>query len=672
MRSKQELPASEEIYSRVFRFVRVPIAITTLSEGRIVDANDSFLRLTGLGREQVIGRTAFELNFWPELGFRAEFVRKLQDEGRVIDLEIAFRIPSGELRTGLLSAYIIELPGERWVITQWRDITERKEAEEELRQQKDILQTIFDYIPVMVASFDSNNKVQMVNRETERVLGWSLKEWQKQNILPLCLPDPAYRQEALNYMLTKPPGWRDFKVRTLDGTVLDVMWANVQLSNGMGIGIGQDITARKRAEEALRSLQDDLESQVRKRTEELVKTNEALRTDIAERKRAEEKLFELASIVEFSDDAIISGTLESTIVSWNRGAERLYGYSSEEVNGRPASLTIPHDRCDEFQRLRESIRKGETVEPFDTVRLRKDGKRIDVSVTASPIRNAAGEMTGISVIVRDISVRKRVEEALRRTHDELETQVQKRTEELVQVNKALGADISERKRVERALRTLSGRLLHLQDEERRRIARELHDSTSQSLTALLMNLAVINHAAAKLSPRARKAASESQALAEQCLREIRTLSQLLHPPNLDQMGLAPAIRLYVKSFQQRSLIRLHLDMPRKLGRLPQEVETTLFRIVQEALTNIHLHSGSPTANIRIVRNSTEVILEVEDKGRGLPATKLQRSHDPIAPVGVGTAGMQERLRQLGGQLELHSSSQGTTVKAWLPLEEGNI
>ncbi len=246
----------------------------------------------------------------------------------------------------------------------------------------------------------------------------------------------------------------------------------------------------------------------------------------------------------------------------------------------------------------------------------------------------------------EIGKRRQAEEALQESLKDLERRVQERTAELSQ---------------------LSARLLHLQDEERRRIARELHDSTGQSLVALAMNLASIN-GSSSLDPNVRQTLSDSLALAEQCSQEIRVLSYLLHPPMLDEAGLAGALRWYAAGFTQRSGIRVDLEMSPDLDRLPDEVEIALFRIVQESFANIHRHSNSPTAKVRIAVDSKEVMLEIADHGSGMSPTSSATSLDrTTAKIGVGIAGMRERIRQLQGRLEISSNEQGTTVRAVVPL-----
>jgi PAS domain S-box-containing protein len=234
---------------------------------------------------------------------------------------------------------------------------------------------------------------------------------------------------------------------------------------------------------------------------------------------------------------------------------------------------------------------------------------------------------------------------------------------------AVMRDLTERKQGEEALRGLSTRLLRLQDEERRRIARELHDAIGQNLVGLVTNLTLAHKSAGKIHPKTRQALSGGLEMAERCLKEMRTLSYLLHPPLLDEDGLASALTWYVKGFTERSEIKVDLKVSSNFGRLPQEVETTLFRVVQESLTNVHRHAKSPTASIRLSRRATGVKLEIRDKGQGMPTKALHSSNQNSGQLGVGIMGMRERIRQLAGQLEIDSSRRGTTVRVVIPLRE---
>lgn len=245
----------------------------------------------------------------------------------------------------------------------------------------------------------------------------------------------------------------------------------------------------------------------------------------------------------------------------------------------------------------------------------------------------------------EMAERKQVEEALRRTKSELESQVEQRTS---------------------ALRQLSSRLLILQDSERRRIARELHDSLGQYLVGLKLNVDMLRQA-----PGREELWSEAEVLMQQCISEVRTLSYLLHPPTMDAAGFASAARWYVEGFGQRSGLQVTLDAPADLGRLPDAIELALFRVLQETLTNVHRHSGAMAAYIVIQRNAEGVTLEVKDNGRGISPELLSRFLATGEGMGVGLAGIGERVRELGGRLKLESDSHGTLVRVTIPLPGGS-
>jgi two-component system, NarL family, sensor kinase len=204
----------------------------------------------------------------------------------------------------------------------------------------------------------------------------------------------------------------------------------------------------------------------------------------------------------------------------------------------------------------------------------------------------------------------------------------------------------------------------VQDEERKRIARELHDSVGQLLAAVGMNIEVVRAHIHKLPPDAARAVTDNAMLVEQASSEIRTISHLLHPPLLDVAGLISSLRWYVDGFSERSKIKVDLHIPDDFGRYSEELELAVFRIVQECLTNIHRHSGSTTAVISLYRGDNRVVIQVQDHGKGMSPEKQKALATP-GQGGVGFVGMRERVRQLGGSLEVQSGASGTTIRATL-------
>jgi signal transduction histidine kinase len=219
-----------------------------------------------------------------------------------------------------------------------------------------------------------------------------------------------------------------------------------------------------------------------------------------------------------------------------------------------------------------------------------------------------------------------------------------------------------------SLRNLSARLLQVQDEERRRIAREMHDSVGQLVAAISMNLGAVRKQSDKLDAKGAKAVAETIVLVEEIDRQIRTISHLLHPPLLDEAGLGSALRWYVDGFSERSKISVDLSIPSDFGRLPNDMEIAIFRIVQECLTNIHRHSGSSTATISIGAEDSRILVRVQDRGKGIPLER-QLELNSTDRTGVGFRGMRERVRQLGGSLEIQSEGNGTVIIVTLPFRD---
>jgi PAS domain S-box-containing protein len=351
--------------------------------------------------------------------------------------------------------------------------------------------------------------------------------------------------------------------------------------------------------------------------------------------------------------AIIITDISGIITYWNPFAEELYGWTSPEVVGRSImDITVSAETNEEARKHMAALRAGNAWSGEFKVRC-KTGALLDALVTLSPIVDETNSVIGIVGVSQDLTERKHVEEKLRRAQIELESRVRERTLELDTANQGL--------------RDLSTSLLHLRDQESRRIARELHDSVGQLVAAMTMNIAKVRSQAHKLDDAGAKALEENTLLLQQINTEIRTISHLLHPPLLDEIGLSSALRWYVEEFSQRSRIKVDLDVPRNLRRLSVDMETAIFRIVQECLTNIHRHSGSKVAAIRVLQHGHTIRIIAHDSGKGISPEKLRLTS--TGRSGVGFRGMAERIRYLGGNLKIDSNTTGTVITATLPLEQ---
>ena len=395
---------------------------------------------------------------------------------------------------------------------------------------------------------------------------------------------------------------------------------------------------------------------------ELIATNEALERKTAELAEQRESFrVTLASI----GDAVITTDTQAKITFLNPVAEAMTGWKSDEAIGQPLekvfNIINEQTRQPAPNPVSRVLREGVVVGLANhTALIGRDGKETAIDDSAAPIRAETGKISGVVMVFHDVTEQRKAENALRQSNqllsevrDELEKRVQERTTELETANESL--------------RDLSARLLHLQDEERRRLARELHDSVGQILAAIGMNIAVVQSQSHKLDSFGARAVSENAQLVDQVSREIRTISHLLHPPLLEVAGLVSALRWYVDGFSERSKIKVDLEVPADFGQLPNDAELAIFRIVQECLTNVHRHSGSATAAILIRQEDGQLTVQVRDSGKGLPSKK-QRELIESNRGGVGFGGMRERLRQLGGALEIQSEGEGTVVSVTLNVQ----
>ena len=347
------------------------------------------------------------------------------------------------------------------------------------------------------------------------------------------------------------------------------------------------------------------------------------------------------------DYAIFMLDPQGKVSSWNKGAERLKGYQAADIIGKHFSCFYPE----------EDLRRGKpqwelTVAAKDGRfedegwRLRKDGSRFWANVIITAVRDESGKLLGFGKVTRDFTERMKTEQALQK-------EVAERKEAQLRLHDS-----------ERSLRDLSIHLLRSQDEERRRIGRDLHDSLGQYLAVLKMKLDLL---AARTSDETARELQQCVGLTEDSIKEVRTISHLLYPPMLEETGLTAAIPWFLDGFSSRSGIKTTFAVDPDFSRLPREVELAMFRVLQESLTNVHRHSGSKTAHVRLLSKNGMATLEVADEGKGVPPGILNDAgQDWTRALGVGLRGMNERMRQLGGTLNLSSSEKGTTVSASIP------
>jgi PAS domain S-box-containing protein len=469
------------------------------------------------------------------------------------------------------------------------------------------------------------------NLAAERLFGYSAGEAIGQHIFLIVPDDRRAEEESVLSRLRLGEKIDHFETmrRARDGRLIPVALTVLPISDATGRTVGVFTVAR-----------DVTESQ----------QNERLRA-------------RLAAIVDSSDDAIVSKTLEGVITSWNRAAERLFGYSAEEAIGKNILLIIPEDRRQEEADVLARLHRGEKIEHFETIRRTKDGRQIPVSLTVSPVKDARGRIIGASKVARDISERVLAQHALRRAHDQLEERVRERTAELSAANVALRRAIEHKQRVEEQRAHLFTRLVLAQEEERRRIAVDLHDQLGQQMTALRLTLETLKALAADRSD-LRQHVDVLEDLTRQIDQDLSFRVWQLAPAALEGTGLVAALTEYAASWSKRFGIsaQVHASRPAD-GVLASEMETTIYRFAQEALNNVAKHARADRVDIVLECSDERVSLIVEDNGIGfnVPEERTGRG-------GFGLRGMRERAALAGAECQIESApGRGTTIILRVPV-----
>jgi PAS domain S-box-containing protein len=370
----------------------------------------------------------------------------------------------------------------------------------------------------------------------------------------------------------------------------------------------------------------------KKRKEELARTIDILQDEIRERKRAEEARRQteevFRSFMNHSPAVVFMKDEDGRYLFCNERVEEIIGMDAQELLGKTPLDWLPGESGRELHKRDLAVLAGRV--PSENVEsiVASNGVPVELLLVRFPFQDAAGRW----------------------------------------VLGGVGVDVTAQRRAEAALRHLTGRILNVQDQERRRIARELHDSTAQTLSALVMYLAIIqSHKDLPLFSGLPGLLEKTLALAEQASKEIRNLSHLLHPPDLDHVGLIAAIRWHTQRIAEMTGVQITLDLPPEKQRLPRDIETAMFRILQESLENVRRHSQSPVAKVSLTYLDQKVTLEICDEGHGAAPGVLTNQDPSIVGVGIGVAGMRERMRQLGGRLSIDSNEHGTTVSAVVPI-----
>jgi PAS domain S-box-containing protein len=764
-------------------------------DGTVLWVNQAELDMLGYTRDEYLGHHISE--FHADTAVIDDMLRRLRSGEILREYESRMLCKDGTVRH-VQTTSSAQFENGRFLHTRCFtvDVTERKKLEAALQESERRLREIVDALPAAIYTTDAKGRLTHFNKSAVEFSGR--------------VPELGSDEWCVTWKLYRP-----------DGTLLphDQCPMAIALVEGRAV-YGEEAIAER--PDGTRRWFTPFPTPLRDAHGQIVGGVNLL-LDITDRKQTEQASNLLAAVVDSSDDAIVSKNLDGIITSWNKGAEHIFGYTAKEAVGQHITLIIPDNRLSEETMILSKLRAGERIAHFDTVRRRKDGTLIDVSITVSPVRDGSGRIIGASKVARDVTDRKKLErqktelsnfaaelnrassseqvygaaleticrvvgcdrssilrldddkvmrfvswrglsdgyrraveghtpwkpndkdprpvcipnievanlesslkstvrnegiralafvplviegqligkfmtyfaaphdfdvaeidltvtiarqlavaierqrsaEALReseqrfrRLSETLDAEVRARTRELEHRSDDL---VRQSQRV----RELSWRLLRSQDEERRRIARELHDSAGQTLTVLGMSLAQVAHDMERSAPHVFKKIENTQELVQQLHQEIRTTSYLVHPPLLDESGLCSALAWYTEGLTERTGLKIDLRVPDDFGRLASDIELVLFRLVQECLTNIHRHAEASSVLISIAHINGNVALEVSDDGKGMSPEKLAEIQ--LGGFGVGIRGMQERVRQLCGTINIDSNRAGTRVSVTIPV-----
>ena len=583
--------------------------------------NKAATRLYGFTREEALGRKTHEM-------LQTQFPQQLETINEQLRRDGLW---SGELvhtrkdgtKVIVISRWVLDREADgnpRCILETNNDITQSKRIEKALRESEERFRAIVETTPECVKLISADGTLLHMNRPGLEMVGaHSADEVIGRSVYDLIAPEDRDRFKTFNESICRgEQGLLQFDIVGLEGKRrhMETHAAPLRQPDGtlVHLAVTADISERKQAEELLR------------RSEERFRALVTASSDVVYR---------------MSPDWSEMGQLDGR------------GFVADAREPRSDWLNEyihPDDQPPVLQAIREAVRTRNPFQLEHRVR-RADGTLGWTYSRAVPLLNGNGEILEWFGAASDVTARKEAEDNFRKLAQTLDAEVRARTRELEEQSNRV--------------RQLSWRLLRSQDEERRHIARELHDSVGQTLTVLDINLALFMQEAGYKSSEDASKIEEIQKTVQQLHREIRTTSYLLHPPLLDESGLYSAISWYLQGLRERSGLEVRFEISEQFGRLPSELELVIFRLVQESLTNIHRHSESKSASIRIDRESNQITLDIRDQGKGMSSERMAEIQSGRS--GLGIRGMRERLHQFEGTMNVESDGSGTRIFATIPL-----
>ncbi|MGB9068959.1 MAG: PAS domain S-box protein [Candidatus Acidiferrales bacterium] len=649
---EQSSESSQSVNERIFREMldALPTAIVDSSDdaivsknlsGRITSWNKSAERIFGYSSSEAVGQNITMIIPPERRDEELEILARLARGERIEHFDTVRRRKDGTpIDVSLTVSPIRNAAGQIVGASKVaRDITERIRAEKAVRESEERFRAIVETTPECVKLVALDGTLEQMNSSGLQMIGAdSLEAVVGRSVYDLVAPEDRGRFRVFHEeVCSGQRGTLAFDIVGLDGTRRHMETHATPMRTPEGqivqLAVTRDVSERQLAEERERRI-----------TTEAVANNAKFRAV-------------------FEQTSVFAGimTNDGIVIDANRMCLDVCGYRAEDVLGKPLWETgWWRGSAKSRERIRTATALVAQGVPYREVLEYSwaDGTVHLVDFALYPIMDDQNRVIFLHPTGVDITDLKRAEENYRKLVESLDAEVRDRTSELESRN-------VEVIRQTELLREFSQRLLQTQDAERRHIARELHDSAGQTLAVLNMDIALLVQKAGRHAPELVAAAEKIEKTARQLQREIRTTSYLLHPPLLDEAGLSSALGWYIQGLAERSALEIDLNIAPDFGRLPRDLELVIFRLVQESLTNIHRHSGSKTAAIRLSRHAREIRLEIRDQGQGISAERLADIQSGAS--GVGTRGMRERVRQFEGQIRFESNSSGTKVVVTFPI-----
>jgi PAS domain S-box-containing protein len=590
---EEALKKSELEYRTLFEEASDGIVITD-KHGYIIDVNARACKIAAYDFDELlklkINDIFFEedfinaaIHFSNSAGERASISeRKIKTkEGAIVDVEVSAKM----------------LPDERFQAF-IRDISDRKKMEQELKRSEVRFRALIENNDEAILLRDENFSIVYSSPASKRILGYDDREALEKDFDVTIHPDDKEKIQNVKRELFKKPGVTipvTFRKKHKAGYYLQVEGVMTNMLHNENV---KGIISNFR--------------------------------DVTERKKFEDQQALFVSIVNSSEDAIISKSLDDIITTWNKGAEKLFGYSSNETIGKNISMLLPSERLNEELEINEKIKAGDSIEHFETERLKKDGDKIFVSLTVSPIKNVYGVIIGASKIARDITERREAEEKLHHSYENL--------------------------------RDLASHLQNIREEERIQIARDIHDELGQQLTGLKMDFTWLIKKIVVKDDVIEEKINEMIRLIDETIISVRRISANLRPNILDDLGLVTALQWHSAEVEKRFGIKINFVSEFDVVEVPVATATGLFRIYQEALTNAVRHANAHEVNSTLQMANNKITLQIQDDGKGIDLD------NDLKKKSFGLLGIKERAFVMGGQYELKSEpGKGTQICVSVPV-----